>query len=163
MILFCSISKCILMSNKINIKNKKAWHDYHFIEKFTAGMELAGTEIKSVRSGKAGLADSYCFFDNGELWVKGLHISEYSHGSYLNHDPKRNKKLLLTKRELRKLERGVKEKGCTIIALRLFIAESGYAKLEIALSRGKREYDKREDMKKRDTDRQLDRLRKKSV
>jgi SsrA-binding protein len=126
-------------------------------------MELTGTEIKSVRLGKASLADSYCFFDNGELWVKGLHISEYSWGSYLNHDPKRNKKLLLTKRELKKLERGVKEKGCTIIALRLFIADSGYAKLEIALSRGKREYDKREEMKKRDTDRQLERVRKKSV
>jgi SsrA-binding protein len=150
------------MSNKINIKNKKAWHDFHFIEKFIAGMELTGTEIKSIRLGKASLADSYCFFDNGELWVKGLHIAEYNWGSYYNHDPKRNKKLLLTKRELKKLERGVREKGCTIIALRLIIAESGYAKLEIALSRGKREYDKREDMKKRDTQRELDRLRKKS-
>ena len=149
------------MTNKINIKNKKARHNFHFIEKFTAGMELAGTEIKSIRLGKASLADSYCFFENGELWVKGLHISEYSWGSHYNHDPKRNKKLLLTKRELKKLEKNVKEKGCTIIALRLFIAESGYAKLEIALSRGKREYDKREDMKKKDTQRQLDRLRKK--
>ncbi len=150
------------MSDKINIKNKKAWHDYHFIEKYTAGMELTGTEIKSIRLGKASLADSYCFFDNAELWVKGLHISEYSWGSHYNHDPKRNKKLLLTKRELKKLERGVREKGCTIIALRLFIAESGYAKLEIALSRGKREYDKREDMKKKDTQRELARLGKKS-
>ena len=149
------------MTNKINIKNKKARHNFHFIEKFTAGMELAGTEIKSIRLGKASLADSYCFFENGELWVKGLHISEYRWGSHYNHDPKRNKKLLLTKRELKKLEKNVKEKGCTIIALRLFIAESGYAKLEIALSRGKREYDKREDMKKKDTQRQLDRLRKK--
>lgn len=149
------------MTNKINIKNKKARHNFQFIEKFTAGMELTGTEIKSIRLGKASLADSYCFFDNGELWVKGLHISEYSWGSHYNHDPKRNKKLLLTKRELKKLEKNVKEKGCTIIALRLFIAESGYAKLEIALSRGKREYDKREDMKKKDTQRQLDRLRKK--
>jgi SsrA-binding protein len=163
MILFCYFSKCILMSNKINIKNKKAWHDYHFIEKYTAGMELTGTEIKSVRLGKASLADSYCFFENGELWVKGLHIAEYSRGSYYNHDPKRNKKLLLTKRELKKLKRGVREKGYTIIALRLFIAESGYAKLEIALSRGKREYDKREDLKKREAQRELDRLRKKSV
>ena len=149
------------MTNKINIKNKKAWHNFQFIEKFTAGMELTGTEIKSIRLGKASLADSYCFFDNGEIWVKGLYISEYSWGSHYNHDPKRNKKLLLTKRELKKLERNVKEKGCTIIGLRLFIAESGYAKLEIALSRGKREYDKREDMKKKDTQRQLDRLRKK--
>ena len=149
------------MTNKINIKNKKARHNFQFIEKFTAGMELTGTEIKSIRLGKASLADSYCFFDNGELWVKGLHISEYSWGSHYNHDPKRNKKLLLTKRELKKLEKNVKEKGCTIIALRLFIAESGYAKLEIALSRGKREYDKREDMKKVDIQRQLDRLRKK--
>jgi SsrA-binding protein len=153
----------MLMANKINIKNKKAWHNFEIIEKFTAGLELTGTEIKSIRLGEASLVDSYCFFDNGELWAKGMHIAEYSQGSHYNHDPKRLRKLLLTKRELRKLERNVKEKGCTIVALLLFIADNGYAKLEIALARGKKEYDKREVMKKRDTDRQLERVRKKKV
>lgn len=149
------------MANKINIKNKKAWHDYEFIEKFTAGIQLTGTEIKSIRLGKASLVDSYCFFLKGELWVKGMHIAEYDWGSHFNHDPKRNRKLLLTKRELKRLEKNVKEKGLTIIATHLFISDKGYAKLDIALARGKREYDKRETMKKRDTERQLDRLRKK--
>jgi SsrA-binding protein len=149
------------MANKINIKNKKAWHNFEIIEKFTAGLELTGTEIKSLRLGKASLVDSYCFFKNGELWTKGMHIAEYSWGSHYNHDPKRIRKLLLTKRELKRLEKNVREKGCTIVALQLFIADSGYAKLEVALARGKKEYDKREDMKKRDTDRQLERVRKK--
>ena len=149
------------MANKINIKNKKAWHDYEFIEKFTVGLQLTGTEIKSIRLGKASLVDSYCFFIKGELWVKGMHIAEYEWGSHYNHDPKRNRKLLLTKRELKRLEKNVREKGLTIIATHLFISDKGYAKIEIALTRGKREYDKRETMKKRDTERQLDRLRKK--
>ncbi len=148
------------MANKINIKNKKAWHNFEFIEKFTAGMQLTGTEIKSVRRGKASLVDSYCFFIKGELWVKGMHIAEYEWGSHYNHDPKRNRKLLLTKRELRKLEKNVREKGLTIVATHLFISDNGYAKIEIALARGKREYDKREITKKRDTERQMDRLRK---
>lgn len=148
------------MSNKINIKNKKARHNFEFIEKFTAGMQLTGTEIKSIRLGKASLVDSYCFFINGELWVKGMHIAEYKWGSHYNHDPKRNRKLLLTRRELKKLDKNVKEKGLTIVATHLFIADNGYAKLEIVLARGKREYDKRENMKRKDTERQLDRLRK---
>jgi SsrA-binding protein len=148
------------MANKINIKNKKARHNFEFIEKFTAGMQLTGTEIKSIRLGKASLVDSYCFFSKGELWVKGMHIAEYDWGSHYNHDPKRNRKLLLTRRELKRLEKNVKEKGLTIVATHLFISESGYAKLEIALARGKREYDKRETVKKRDTERDLERLRK---
>jgi len=148
------------MSNKINIKNKKARHNFEFIEKFTAGMQLTGTEIKSIRLGKASLVDSYCFFINGELWVKGMHIAEYKWGTHYNHDPKRNRKLLLTRRELKKLDKNVKEKGLTIVATHLFIADNGYAKLEIVLARGKREYDKRENMKRKDTERQLDRLRK---
>jgi len=148
------------MSNKINIKNKKARHNFEFIEKFTAGMQLTGTEIKSIRLGKASLVDSYCFFINGELWVKGMHIAEYKWGTHYNHDPKRNRKLLLTRRELKKLDKNVREKGLTIVATHLFIADNGYAKLEIVLARGKREYDKRENMKRKDTERQLDRLRK---
>ena len=146
--------------SEINIRNKKAWHDFEMLEKFVAGIQLLGTEIKSIRAGKVSLVDSYCYFLEGELYVKGMHIMEYKYGNISNHNPIRERKLLLNRRELKKLEKNVKEKGLTIVALRVFIAESGYAKLEIALARGKREYDKREDMKKRDTQRQLDRLMK---
>lgn len=144
----------------INIKNKKAWHDFEMLDKYVAGIQLTGTEIKSIRAGKASLVDSYCYFTEGELFVKGMHITEYAFGNLFNHFPKRDRKLLLTKRELKKLEKSVREKGLTIVALRLFIASSSYAKLEIALARGKREYDKREDIKKKDSKRQLDRLMK---
>ncbi len=121
---------------------------------------LTGTEIKSIRAGKATLVDSYCYFNQGELYVKGMHVAEYDFGSIYNHFPKRDRKLLLTHRELRKLEKTVREKGLTIIALRIFIAKSSYAKLEIALARGKKEYDKREDLKKKDTQREMDRVMK---
>ena len=147
------------MSN-INIRNKKASHDYEFIEKYTAGIVLTGTEIKSIRMGKASLVDAYCYFVNGELWVKNMHVAEYDWGTYYNHVPKRDRKLLLNKKELNKLDRKIKEKGFTMVATRLFINEKGYAKLEIALARGKKEYDKREDIKKRDTKREYERLRK---
>jgi SsrA-binding protein len=145
---------------EINIRNKKAWHDYEIIDKFVAGIQLTGTEIKSIRAGKASLVDSYCYFNQRELFVKGMHISEYDFGSIYNHFPKRDRKLLLNRRELRKLEKTVREKGLTIVALRIFMAESSYAKLEIALARGKKEYDKREDLKKKDTRRELDRAMK---
>ncbi len=145
---------------EINIKNKKAWHDYEMIEQFTAGMQLTGTEIKSIRAGKASLVDSYCYFKAGELYVKGMHIAEYDFGNIYNHDPKRDRKLLLNRKELRKLSKNVKEKGLTIMALRIFIAENGYAKLEIALAKGKKEYDKREDLKQKDSKRELDRMMK---
>jgi SsrA-binding protein len=145
---------------EINIRNKKAWHDYEFLERFTAGMQLTGTEIKSIRAGKASLVDAYCYFSENELYVKGMHISEYDFGNIYNHDPKRDRKLLLNRRELRKLAKNVKEKGLTIIALRIFLADNGYAKLEIALARGKKEYDKREDLKKKDSRRELDRMMK---
>ncbi len=148
------------MANKINIKNKKAYFDYELIEKYTAGIQLQGTEIKSIRDGKASLVDCFCFFSKNELWVKGMRIAEYSHGTYNNHDPYRNRKLLLQRKELKKLEKKVKEKGFTLIALRLFINNEGLAKLEIALGRGKKEYDKRESIKKKDTQRDLERLRK---
>lgn len=143
---------------EINIRNKKAWHDYEILEKFVAGIQLVGTEIKSTRAGKVSLVDSYCHFYNGELFVKGMHIAEYKYGNIFNHIPSRERKLLLSKRELNKLEKNVREKGLTIIALRIFIAKSGYAKVEIALARGKKEFDKREDMKKKDTQRQLERF-----
>lgn len=146
------------MANIINIKNKKAWHDYEIIEKFVAGMQLKGTEIKSIRMGKASLVDSYCVFNKNELFVKNLQIAEYNWGTHYNHIPGRERKLLLNRRELKKLSKNVKERGYTIITLRLFISDNGYAKLEIALARGKKEYDKREDLKKKDTQRQLERL-----
>jgi len=142
------------------IKNKKAWHEYEILDKFTAGIQLTGTEIKSIRAGKASLVDSYCFFNDGELYVKGMHISEYDFGNIFNHFPKRDRKLLLNRRELKKLQKNVKEKGLTIVTLKIFIAASSYAKLEIALARGKKEYDKREDMKKRDSHREMDRMMK---
>ncbi|MBP1667727.1 MAG: SsrA-binding protein [Bacteroidetes bacterium] len=145
---------------EINIRNKKAWHDYEFLERYTAGMQLTGTEIKSIRAGKASLVDAYCYFSENELWVKGIHISEYDFGNLNNHDPKRDRKLLLNRKELKKLGKNVNEKGLTIIALRIFLAENGYAKLEIALARGKKEYDKREDLKKKDSKRELDRMMK---
>ncbi len=148
------------MANKIDIRNKKASHDYEFIEKFTAGIVLTGTEIKSVRMGKASIVDTFCYFRNNELWVRNMQIAEYVNRGYANHDPAWDRKLLLNQTELRKLERKTRERGLTIVATRLFISDSGYAKLNIALARGKKEYDKREDIKKRDTKRQHDRLRK---
>ena len=148
------------MSN-INIRNKRATFDYEIIEKYVAGIQLAGTEIKSIREGKASLVDSYCYFVNGELWVKGVHIAEYFYGTYNNHQPNRERKLLLTKKELSKIERKTKESGLTIIPLRLFINERGLAKLEIALARGKKRHDKRETLKLKDAKREMDRQRKK--
>lgn len=145
---------------EVNIKNKKAWHDFEILDKYVAGIQLTGTEIKSIRASKASLVDAYCYFIGSELFVKGMHISEYDFGNIFNHAPKRDRKLLLSRRELTKLSRSVREKGLTIVALRIFIAESSYAKLEIALARGKKEFDKREDMKKADSKRELDRLMK---
>lgn len=148
------------MENRINIKNKKAYFNYELMEQLTAGIQLTGTEIKSVRAGKVSLAESYCYFKKNELWATGMRISEYTGGSYNNHDPYRDRKLLLNRRELNKLEKKVREKGLTIIVLRIFIDERGLAKLEIALARGKRQYDKREDIKRKEMKRDLDRLRK---
>ena len=144
--------------SNIGIKNKRAGFEYEFLEKYTAGIVLSGTEIKSIRAGKASLADSYCYFANGELYIKNMHISEYLSGNLFNHDPRRDRKLLLNKKEFRKLQRSVKEKGLTIVATRLFIAENGYAKLNIALARGKKEYDKRESIKEKDLKRAMERL-----
>ncbi len=144
--------------SNISIKNKKASFNFELVEKLVAGIVLGGTEIKSIREGKANLADAYCFFIGNELWVSGMNIAEYSHGSYNNHDPGQDRKLLLNKRELRKLKKKSQDKGFTIVATRLFINERGLAKLEIALARGKREYDKRQEIKKRDINRELDRI-----
>ena len=149
------------MSNDINIRNKRASFDYEFLEEYNAGIILTGTEIKSIRAGKASLVDSYCYFDKGELWVKGIHIAEYRLGTYYNHEEKRERKLLLTRKELRKLERNVKETGLTIIPVKMFITDKGWAKLRIALAKGKKEYDKRETLKQKDAKREMDRYMKK--
>lgn len=148
------------MQNKINIKNKKAFFDYELIEKFTAGIRLTGTEIKSLRLGKASLVDSFCFFVDHELYIKGLNISVYAFGTHGNHEPNRERKLLLTKKELKKLERKSTEKGLTIVATRVFITEAGWAKVDIALAKGKKEYDKREEIKQKDLKRDMERVRK---
>lgn len=145
------------MANQINIKNKKAWFEYFLLENFTAGIQLTGTEIKSLRDGKANLTDSYCLFVGEELFVKSLHISEYTFGTHYNHDPKRDRKLLLNKRELRKILTKTKEKGLTIIPTLLFINEKGLAKLDISIAKGKKLYDKRETLKTKDTKREIDR------
>lgn len=134
----------------IEIKNRRASFDYEFIETYTAGIVLTGTEIKSIRAGKASLVESYCYFNGGELYVKNMHIAEYWWGSWGKHDPRRDRKLLLNRKELSKLQRSVKEKGLTIVAVKLYIAENGYAKLLIALARGKKIYDKRESIKEKD-------------
>jgi SsrA-binding protein len=144
--------------SSVEIKNKKASFEYEFIERFTAGIVLCGTEIKSVRSGKASLVDCYCYFINGELYVRNMNISEYWWGTVNRHEPRRDRKLLLTKRELRKLERAVKEKGLTIIPTKLFIEDNGYAKLIIALAKGKREFDKRQSIREKDMKRESERI-----
>jgi SsrA-binding protein len=145
------------MSLNIVIKNKKASYLFELIDEFSAGIVLTGTEIKSLRMGKASLVDAYCNFRSGELWVRGMHIAEYTYGTYNNHEPKRDRKLLLNKQELKKLDKKVKEKGFTIVALQLYINENGYAKVDIALARGKTVGDKRESLKKKDAKRDLDR------
>jgi SsrA-binding protein len=140
-----------------DIKNRSAYHDYFIDDKYDAGMVLLGTEVKSLRAGRASFNDSYCIFDKGELWLKSMHISEYSHGTTNNHDPLRDRKLLLKKRELAKLETKIKEKGYTIIPLRIFFNDKRLIKIEIGLGKGKKQYDKRETIKQRDNDRELKR------
>jgi SsrA-binding protein len=144
-------------SSNILIRNKKAFFEYEIIESFTAGIQLLGTEIKSIRSGRANLTDSYCQFFSGELYVKNLHVSEYELGTCNNHLAKRDRKLLLQKRELQRWQKKVKESGFTIIPLKLFINTKGLAKLEIGLCRGKKIYDKRDSIKQKDASRDLDR------
>ena len=149
------------MQKSINILNKKARFQYEILDKYTAGIVLTGTEIKSIRSSKASIAESFCEFnENGELFVVNMTIQEYAFGNYYNHKPKATRKLLLNKKELKKLNKEVQNTGLTIIPLRLFINEKGYAKLEIALAKGKKLYDKRETIKDRDNKRNLDRIKK---
>lgn len=145
------------IANTINIRNKRATFDYELIEKFNAGIVLSGTEIKSIRMGKASLVDAYCYFVEGELWLKNMNIAEYKDGTYNNHVTRRERKLLLQRKELRRIERKVKETGLAIVPTRMFINERGFAKLQIALAKGKKEYDKRHSLREKDDKRQMDR------
>jgi len=150
-----------MTQNNIQIKNKKASFDYEFVETFTAGIVLTGTEIKSIRLGKASLVDTYCTFINNELWVKNMNISEYSFGSYNNHVARRDRKLLLNRKELNKIQRLSVTTGFTVVPTRMFINEKGLAKVVIAVARGKKEYDKRQSLREKDDRRELDRAMKK--
>ncbi len=149
-----------MQKNKINIKNRKARFQYEILEKYTAGIVLVGTEIKSIRNGKANIGESFCEFQENELYVINMHIQEYSHATHFNHNPRSERKLLLNKNELRKLQKSVRNTGLTIIPLRLFINQRGLAKLEIALCKGKKLHDKRETIRKREDKRRLDRIKK---
>jgi SsrA-binding protein len=146
-------------SNAINIRNRQAGFEYELLDKYTAGMVLMGTEIKSIREGKVNLQDGYCYINNGEFFVKGINITPYAEGTHYNHEATRERKLLLKKSEIKKLESKVEEKGYTLVPTRLFINERGLAKLEIAVARGKKLHDKRDSIKERDAKRELDRLK----
>ncbi len=143
---------------EVNIKNRRARFDYEISDTFTAGIVLTGTEIKSIRQGKASLADTFCYVADGEVWIKNMYIAEYFYGSYNNHTERRDRKLLLTKKEIAKLEKTNKEAGFTIVPLRVFISERGFAKVVIGIGRGKKEYDKRQSIKEREDKRAMARL-----
>ena len=147
-----------MATNSINIKNRRASFDYEIIETFTAGIVLTGTEIKSLRMGKAGLTDTYCMGENRELWVKNMYIAEYSYGSYNNHTTHRDRKLLLNRKEINRILKANEQPGYSIIPLRLYIDERGYAKMDIAIARGKKMYDKRQSIKEREDRRNIDRM-----
>lgn len=147
--------------SKINIKNKRASFEYAFIDRYTAGIKLSGTEIKSIRKSKASIVEAYGVVVNGEVFIRNMYIQEYENGTHYNHQPKRDRKLLLNKSEIKKIERKVKTKGLTLVPIRLFINEKGLAKLEIAVAQGKKIHDKREDLKAKDAKREMDRRIKK--
>lgn len=147
-----------MKQNQINIKNRRATFDYEIVDTYTAGIVLTGTEIKSIRQGKASLADTYCLVENGEVWVKNMYVAEYFYGTYNNHVARRDRKLLLNKKEIGKLARSGAEAGFTVVPLRLFISERGLAKLVIGVARGKKSFDKRQSIKEREDKRQLDRI-----
>ncbi|WP_262247074.1 SsrA-binding protein SmpB [Parapedobacter soli] len=148
------------LSSTIHIKNKRAHFEYHILDTYIAGIRLLGTEIKSIREGKANINDAFCSFFENDLYIRNMHIAEYSHGSFYNHEAKRDRQLLLTKKELKKLKSKIDERGLTIIPLRIFIGNRGFAKVEIALAQGKKDFDKRETIKERDTKRELARVMK---
>jgi SsrA-binding protein len=143
----------------VSIKNRRAEHDFAFIARYKAGIVLSGSEVKSVRKGKVNLGDAYCYIHKGELWIKNLHISEYFEASYNNHEPRALRKLLLTKKELQKLQSKIKEKGLTIVPIEMFESERSFIKLEIALAKGKKSFDKRDSIKEKEQKRTLDRMK----
>ena len=143
---------------EINIKNRRATYDYQILETFTAGIVLTGTEIKSIRLGKASLTDTFCYIHNGEVWVKNMNIQEYFYGTYNNHAARRDRKLLLNRKEISRLDRNGKEDGFTIVPLRLFVNDRGLAKLVIGIAKGKKEYDKRQSIKEREDKRSMARM-----
>jgi len=143
----------------VEIKNKRAKFDYDWLDTFTAGLQLVGTEVKSIRMGKASIAEAYCYMSEGELFIKGMNVSEWSHGNVFNHDPIRERKLLLSKRELDKIDKALKDQGITVIPTKLFISEKGWIKLNIAVAKGKKNYDKRQSLKEKDAKRDLARLK----
>ena len=142
---------------QVNIKNKRASFDYELLDTYQAGIVLTGTEIKSIRLGKASLVDTFCFFNNGELWVKNMYIAEYFYGTYNNHQARRDRKLLLTKKELQKIQRLSKESGFSVIPTKIYISDKGLAKIIVAVAKGKKVYDMRESIKEREDKRQMDR------
>lgn len=148
------------LSSAIHIKNKKAYFEYHILDTYTAGIRLLGTEIKSIREGKVNINDAFCSFFEDGLYIRNMHIAEYSHGSFYNHEAKRDRQLLLTKKELKKLKIKADERGFTVVPLRMFISGRGYAKVDIALAQGKKDFDKRETIKERDSKRELARVMK---
>jgi SsrA-binding protein len=146
-------------SNTINIRNRQAGYEYELLDKYVAGIVLTGTEIKSIREGKVNLQDGYCYFNNGEVFVKAVTISPYAQGTHYNHEATRERKLLLKRSEIKKLEARIEEKGLTLIPIRLFINDRGFAKMEIAVGRGKKIHDKRDNIKEREAKRELDRMK----
>ncbi|MFA5575170.1 MAG: SsrA-binding protein SmpB [Brumimicrobium sp.] len=150
-----------MAKSAVNIVNRRAKFEYHLLDKFVAGIQLKGTEIKSIRMGKASIKEAYCVInDNKEVYIRNMHIAEYENASFYQHPPKRDRKLLLTKKEIKKLDKGLKTKGYTIVPLRVFMSDKGYAKVEIALAQGKKLYDKRQALKEQDDKRTMDRVRK---
>ena len=147
-----------MKQSQINIQNKKARFNYEIGEKFDAGIVLSGTEIKSIRLGKANLTDTYCMVENNEIWLKGMHVSEYFYGSYNNHEVRRDRKLLLTRKEIQKIKKSIEQPGFTAVPLKLYINEKGYAKVIIGIARGKKQYDKRQTLKEKEDKRNIDRM-----
>lgn len=150
-----------MKAQQVNIKNRRATFDYEIGDTYTAGIVLTGTEIKSIREGHAGLADAYCLVQNGEVWIKGMYVAEYFYGSYNNHTSRRDRKLLLSRKEIAKIAKAAAEPGVTIVPMRIFISDRGFAKLKIGVGRGKKLYDKRQSIKEREDKRALDRMFKK--